>query len=100
MTRAEYANAKTTLANVNDALREGHLTPEDRVKLEALSVTLTERLISPWFPLDWARRGIVVALTATGFYGLEAGAEFLVWSWPLMLIFSPRVMGGNFHSVR
>ena len=100
MTRAEYANAKTTLANVNDVVRDGHLTPEDRVKLEALSVTLTERLIAPWFPLDWWRRGIVVALAAGGFYGLWAGAELLVWGWPLALIFSPRIIGGNFHSVR
>ena len=100
MTKAEYANAKTTLANVNDILREGHLTQDDRVKFEALSVTLTERLIAPWIPLDWGRRGIVVALAAAGFYGVWAGAEFLVWSWPLTLIFSPRITGGNFHSVR
>ncbi len=99
MTRKDYFRAKAKLANIDDALREGHLTPEERAELEALSAAMSKQLVTPWIPAGWARRGIMLGLLATGLYGLVAEMELLVWSWPLILIFSPRVMGENFHAI-
>ena len=99
MTREDYFRAKAKLANVDDALREGHLTPEERAKFEALSAALSVQLVSPWVPLGWARRGMMLGLSAAGFCGLMAGVELLVWSWLLIPILSPRITGENFHAV-
>jgi hypothetical protein len=43
---------KAELANIDDALREGHLTPEERAEFEALSVKLSKQIIAPWIPID------------------------------------------------
>jgi hypothetical protein len=90
---------KAELANIDDALHEGHLTSEERAEFEALSVKLSKQLIAPWIPIDWARRSMALGLFSVGLYGLVGGLEFLVWGWPLILICSPRVMGEHFHSV-
>lgn len=93
MTRVEYAKAKVTFADVNLALREGHLTPEERAQLQALSVKLSERLVSPWFPMNRACRAAVFILVAVGLYGATEGPDVLVWTWPVALFFSPRLTG-------
>ena len=97
MTRVEYVRLKSKLANVDDALREGHLTSEEKIELEALSVELSRQLLLPWLPADWTRKGIMLGIFALGFYGLMAGPQLLVWSWPFAFLLSPRIMGENFH---
>ncbi len=99
MTRKEYLRLKADLANIDDALREGHLTPEERARFEAMSVTLSRELVAPWVPMDWLRRALMFSFFSAGCYGVITGLEILLLSWPVMLIFSPRVMGENFHSV-
>ena len=99
MTRKDYLRTKTRLADIDDALREGHLTPEERAEFEALSAALSNQLVSPWIPASWARRGAMLVLLGAGLYGLLAGLELLMWSWPIIVVFSPRIMGENFHDV-
>ena len=98
MTREEYIRTKAKLANIDDALSEGHLTPEERAELQALSVALSKQLVTPWIPAGWLRRGMMLTLSAAGVYGLVAELYVLVWSFPLVAIFSPRIIGENFHS--
>jgi hypothetical protein len=97
MTREEYIRTKAKLAGIDDALSEGHLTPEERAELHALSAALSEQLVTPWIPAGWVRRGMMLTLSAVGVYGLVAGLYILVWSFPLIAIFSPRIVGENFH---
>ena len=99
MTRKDYLRIKARLADIDDALHDGHLTPEKRAEFEALSAALSKQLVTPWLPASWARRGIMLALLATGAYGLVAGMEFLAWCWPIIIVFSPRIMGEHFHDV-
>ncbi len=99
MTRKDYLRTKTRLADIDDALREGHLTPEERAEFEALSAALSKQLVSPWIPASWARRGAMLVLLGTGLYGLVSGLELLMWSWPIIVVFSPRIMGEDFHDV-
>ena len=99
MTREEYIRTKAKLASIDDALSEGHLTPEERAELHALSVALSKQLVPPWIPAGWLRRGMMLTLSAVGVYGLVAELYVLVWSFPLIAIFSPRIIGENFHSL-
>jgi hypothetical protein len=99
MTRKEYIRTKAKLAHIDDALSEGHLTPEERAELHALSAVLSEQLVTPWIPAGWVRRGMMLTLSAVAVYGLFAELYILVWSLPFIAIFSPRIMGEHFHSV-
>jgi hypothetical protein len=99
MTREEYIETKAKLAGIDDALSEGHLTPEERAELQALSAALSERLVTPWIPAGWVRRGMMLTLAAVGVYGLVADLYVFLWSFPLIAVFSPRIIGENFHSV-
>ena len=99
MTREEYIRTKAKLASIDDALSEGHLTPEERAELHALSVALSKQLVTPWIPAGWLRRGMMLTLSAVGIYGLVAELYVLVWSFPLIAIFSPRIVGEHLHSL-
>ena len=100
MSRDEYLRVKAKLANIDDALSEGHLTPDERAQLEALSVALSRQLITPWLPVDWTRRIMLLGIVAAGPIGLAADIELLAWCWPLALTLSPRIIGPRFHSSR
>ena len=99
MTREEYTRTKAKLASIDDALSEGHLTPEERAELQALSAALSQQLVTPWIPAGWVRRGMMLTLSALGVYGLVVETYVLVWSLPLIVVFSPRIMGERFHSL-
>jgi hypothetical protein len=99
MTREEYRRMRIRLANIDDALREGRLTPEERSELEALSVTLSQRLFASWLPMGWPARILAAALFSLGLFGLLAGLKLLLWSWPLLVFFSPRIMGETFRPI-
>jgi hypothetical protein len=99
MTREEYIRTKAKLASIDDALSEGHLMPEERAELEALSVALSKQLVTPWIPAGLVRRGMMLTLCAVGVCGLVAELYVLVWSFPLIAIFSPRIVGEHFHSL-
>jgi hypothetical protein len=49
MTREEFIRTKAKLADIDDALSEGHLTPEERAELHALSAALSEKLVTRGF---------------------------------------------------
>ena len=97
MTRQEYAKSKARLASINQALREGHLTPEERTNLEALSVALTGQLLSPWFPVSLTGRAIMLVLSGLGFYGLIEGPIILLLAWPLSILLSPHFAGESLY---
>lgn len=97
MTRKDYADRIARLAEINHALREGHLTAEEHARLEALSIALTEQLLTPWFPVTYQGRLAMLALTATGLVGLTLGPFILVAAWPIALLLSPRLAGGSLY---
>lgn len=97
MTRTEYLRLKAELAAIDDALHEGHLTPDQKARYEALSMTLSKRLVGPWIPQNWATRSVALGLFFTGLYGLLAELEILAWCWPFILMTSPRLVGDHFH---
>ena len=99
MTREEYIRTKAKLAAIDDAMSEGHLTPEERAEFQALSTTLSERLVTPFIPPGWGRRSMMLTLSIVCVYGFVAELYLLMWSLPLIAVFSPRIMGENFHSV-
>src|SRR5579864_5235963 len=97
MNRKEYAATKAKLASINQALREGHLTAEERTKLEATSVALTSQLVSPWLPVSREGRVFVLLLALIGGYGVWEESIVLMMAWPSLLLFSPRLVGGSLY---
>ena len=99
MTRDQYLKTKSALTHIDDALREGKLTPEQRAAFKALSVELSRRLVTTWFPAGWLRRGTMLSLLVVGGYGFLAEMELLIWCWLITPLFSPRITGERFHSI-
>jgi len=97
MNRKEYAQAKAELARINEVLREGHLTAEERANLEARSVALTGQLVSPWLPVTLEGRVIALCLVLIGGYGVWAESLLLMMAWPSMVLVSPRLVGGSLY---
>ena len=98
MTRDKYLKTKSALTHIDDALREGRLTPEQRAAFEALSVKLSKQLVTTWLPAGWLRRGTMLGLLVVGGYGFLAEVELFIWCWLVVPLFSPRIMGERFHS--
>lgn len=99
MTRDQYLKTKSALTHIDDALREGKLTPEQRAAFAALSVELSKQLVTTWFPAGWLRRSGMLSLLVVGGYGFLVEVELFIWCWLIMPIFSPRIMGDRFHSI-
>lgn len=98
MTRDEYLKTKSALTYIDDALREGRLTSEQRAEFEALSAKLSKQLVTTWLPAGWFRRSAMLSLLVVGGYGFLTEVELFIWCWVIMPVFSPRIMGENFHS--
>ncbi|MDO8714610.1 MAG: hypothetical protein Q7K13_09090 [Polynucleobacter sp.] len=93
MNRKTYKEAKVTLEEITRLLKEGNLTEEEKQKLEKSKVQLAGQLLSIWWPFDWGRRSIMIALFLVGLYGLIEGSNHFLWAWLVILLFSPRVVG-------
>ena len=72
MTRDQYLKTKSALTHIDDALREGRLTPEQRAAFAALSVELSKQLVTTWVPAGWLRRSAMLSLFVVGGYGFLA----------------------------
>jgi len=94
MNKKEYQELKKTFAEVNKALTEENLSAEERKKFETLKAQLAGTLLSPWLPVDWIRRVIMMIMLAiVGIIGLVESDYFLMLFWLLLPIFSPRFIG-------
>jgi hypothetical protein len=97
MNRETYEQAKKQLEEIDNHLREGNLTAEERQKFETLKTQLAGVLLHPWLPVGWGRRSIMIILLIIGIYGLAEGRNYLLLAWVLLLFFSPRFVGELFR---
>jgi len=93
MNRETYKEAKMYLEEITQLLKEGSLTEEEKQNFEMLQVKLSGQLCSIWWPFDWGRRSIMIALFLAGLYGLIEGSNHFMWAWLVLLSFSPRFVG-------
>jgi hypothetical protein len=93
MTHEELEEVKKQSAEITRLLKEGNLTAEEKQKLETLQARLSGALLSPWLPFGWVRRLIMVVLFLVGAIGVTQGNTYFLFSWLLLLLFSPRLVG-------
>ena len=93
MNRNTYEEAKKNLEVILKLLSEGNLSEEEKQKFEIMQAQLAGTLFSPWLPFDWGRRSIVIIIFLIGIFGLVGGNNYLLLSWLLLPIFSPRFIG-------
>lgn len=91
--KEKYEEAKKASQEIARLLSEGNLTTEERLKFERLHTQLAGVLASPWLPVDWGRRAIMIFIFLIGLYGIIQGHPLLSVIWLMLLIFSPRVVG-------
>src|SRR5574341_344723 len=99
MNKEKYEEEKKTSQEIDRLLKEGNLTSEERQKFEKLHAQLAGVLLSPFLPVDWGRRGIMIFIFLIGLYGMIQGHPLLALIWLLLLIFSPRIVGEVTHAL-
>ena len=93
MNKTEREFLKVLLDGVHEKLKERDLSPEERQRYEQMAARYAGILLSPWFPVDWVRRGIMIAMAIIGFLGLIFANYNLMLIWLLLPSFSPRIVG-------
>lgn len=93
MNKETYYEVKVVLEKITQALKEGNLSEDEKLNLELSKTQLSGQLLSIWWPFDWTRRSIMVALFLVGLYGLIQGNTHFLWAWPALVLFSPRMVG-------
>ena len=84
---------KETLSQVNKKLQDPNLTDEQREELQLHASALAGQLLSTWLPVDNIRRIFMLCFFLIGFLGFFTSYEWLVWSFLIAGIFSPRLIG-------
>ena len=93
MDKEKYEEAKIYQQELYRLLKEGNLSPEERQKLEEVHAQLAGFLMSPWLPVDWGRRGIMICIFFMGLYGIIKAYTLIALLWLLLPLFSPRIQG-------
>ena len=91
MSKETHEEAKELLLKVEAQLKDGELNAEDKRRLEDLQAELAGVIMSPWLPLGWVRRTIMLILFLLGLYGVVQKHLVLVVFWLSLLLFSPRI---------
>ena len=93
MSQETQDDAKKTLEEVTELLKDETLSAEERHTLEMHQARLAGVLLRPWLPFDWGRRLIMIGILAFDVYGLVVeNYQVFLW-WLLLPCFSPRIVG-------
>lgn len=93
MDKEKYEEAKIYQKEIYRFLKEGNISPEERQKFEEIHAQLAGFLMSPWLPVDWGRRAIMICIFIIGLYGILQGYTLIALLWLLLPLFSPRIQG-------
>ena len=88
-----YAELKALLAEVQAELQRPDLTPEQRNELQVHAASLAGALSSPWLPMGWTRKLLMLAIAGVGLEQAAVGNYWALWLWALLPVFSPRIVG-------
>ena len=92
-TRGTYKEAKKMSLEIEAELKSGNLAAEETQRLEELHAQLAGVLLHPWFPDGRGRRAIMALILLKGIYGFASGESQLLLFWPILPLFSPRIVG-------
>ena len=95
--REEYAKAKRLLKDIHHELATQPLTQAQREELQDQAAGLAGILSSPWLPVSWIRRVIMLAIVLLGLQQALIGHYGAMLWWLLLPLFSPRIVGEAAH---
>ena len=93
MDREQFEGAKKRLEEVTRRLKYDPISPQEREQLEREGRGLMEMIMSPWIPVSFGYRVLMLVIVAIGFWGLIEGKVLYLLIWLLLPLFSPRVIG-------
>lgn len=90
----KYFETERLFKEINYELKTSSLTEQQRKELQLHAAKLVGALHSPWLPVAWSRRLIMIAIVLLGVQQAwwSGNCEPLIW-WLLLPFFSPRIMG-------
>jgi hypothetical protein len=74
-------------------LQRPDLTPEQRSELQVHAAALAGGLMSPWLPIGWTRKLLMLAIAGVGLEQAAIGNYWALWLWAFLPMFSPRIVG-------
>jgi hypothetical protein len=93
MDKEQFEEAKTRLQEVTRRLKYEEVSPQERERLEKEGRDLMKVIMSPWLPVSWSYRMLMILITAIGLWGFMEGNYLLMLLWLLLPLFSPRIVG-------
>jgi hypothetical protein len=93
MDKEQFEQAKTRLQEVTRRLKQEEMSSQERERLEREGRELMKVIMSPWLPLSWNYRMLMILIAAVGFWGFIEGQYLLMLLWLLLPLFSPRIVG-------
>ena len=93
MDKETYDSAKRAFEEVKEQLKRDDLTSEERAELVMHADRLSGLLLSIWFPMGIGRKLIMLVIFLVGIYGLLIGNHYFLFSWVILPMFSPRLVG-------
>ena len=93
MDSEQYRQIKKASELVKHSLQHDNLSDDERHKLEQSYAQMSGYLLSPWLPVGFGRKVIVVALLIIGICGVVIDKPIIAVCWLLIPLFSPRLVG-------
>ncbi len=93
MDKEQFEEAKTRLQEVTRRLKHEEISPQERERLEKEGRELMKVIMSPWLPLGWSYRMLMILVAGIGLWGFIEGNYVLMLLWLLLPLFSPRIVG-------
>lgn len=99
MDKKQYGEVKKVGDVVSKVLEVENLSAEDRENFETLRSQVAGYLFSPWLPVGVGRKAIMLALIVIGGYGLMIDKPLIALCWPMVPLFSPRIVGETLRMI-
>jgi len=93
MDKEQFDQTKIRLQEVTRKLKREEMSPQERERLEREGRELMRVIMSPWLPMGWSYRMIMIVIATIGFWGFLEGKYLLMLLWMLLPLFSPQIVG-------
>ena len=93
MNKKQNQQLKDLLEKFNNILENEDLSQDEREKIKQNIVRISGQLLSTWLPAGIMRKILMLAFILIGFLGFFSQYEWLICSFILAGMFSPRLVG-------
>ena len=93
MNKKQNQQLKDLLEKFNNMLENEDLSQDEREKIKQNIVRISGQLLSTWLPAGFMRKILMLAFILIGFLGFFSQFQWLICSFILAGMFSPRLVG-------